>query len=444
MPLVRSFAALVRDTLRLWLRHFPQVGTWLLLGWLLYTVSLFGSAVLGAEHRLWAVLVMVVGVIAKSVSVIFAIHSLEPGLRSPALIRADPERVEWLPEGIGRREPKIDVAILAIGPLLAVYSVWGIIDDMVRDGLTWNGVVHTFAPEDWAFSLSSRLLPTFLGVGAVALVLRLVFTRVVRKSTSAWARSPLILLEGLWVFSTFFIVLLGLRQFQNWLVARRVWRDSETNWHRFLEWLPDVRLAFDLTLPEALARAGTWFLEDFFPAVWEGIALPLVWLAIVAIVFGWREFNARDLLGSRLAERSAGLDRAPSSLTRVASWLTADLRDKYLPLLHAFRLIWRSGPYVLGSYLVLCALVSVGGHALSTGLLATFAVGDQRDLFRSFNAIDAVRTLLVTGLSICLYAATFDRALSDAARLGREEPPADPENAEELAADAAQDSATVQ
>ena len=42
-------------------------------------------------------------------------------------------------------------------------------------------------------------------------------------------------------------------------------RDSSARWYAFLDALPDLRLPFDLTLPEAVAAAGRWLTRDPHP-----------------------------------------------------------------------------------------------------------------------------------------------------------------------------------
>ncbi|MGV8847322.1 hypothetical protein [Tessaracoccus sp.] len=424
MQLIREFDVLVHDMWGLWRRFLPQVGTWLLLGWLVYTACLLASATIGNAYGALGSVVFVLGVTANVVSVIFAIHALKPGLRTVerfiAAGDAAPASAE-IPAAVMSSERRIDVAILTVGPVLGVYAVWAIVDGMISDGLVWNTIIRSFwGAGEFSISRSLADLPFYLVLGGVALVARLIYGRLVRRLRSTWWKLPLVFLEGLWVFATFFIVLLGLRALQNWLDERAFWREGLHAWHGFLQWLPDLRLPFDLTLPEALQHASIWVGEQFLPGMWHGIALPLVWLAVTAIVFGWREFRARDLLTATLRERANQMESASSSATRlgaVVSFLTVDLRDKWVPLLHAFRLIWRSGPNVLGAYLVLSTLMEAGSWAFHAILSRAFSADSQENVLRSFNAVDVVQHVVVMSLSVCLYAAAFDRGLADAVGL---------------------------
>ncbi|MCC2594254.1 hypothetical protein LKO27_12640 [Tessaracoccus sp. OS52] len=436
MSLIREFVALARRMFQLWLRFLPRVGTWLLLSWLLYGLCLMGSALLGNRFGVVGPLLFVVGVTFNVVGVVFAIHELKPGLTSAERIRARGHSdLNHIPEAVWARERRVDVAVLTIGPVLGVYAVWGLIDDMIRDGFLWNTVIQTvWNASEWSINRHPDRLPTYLALGVAALAGKSLYGWLVRRRASSWWRVPLIFLEGLWAFATFFIILLGAESVLVWLQQRRIWRDSETAWHQFLEWLPDLRLPFDLTLPEALNRAGIWLAESVLPGLWEGVALPLMWLSVVAIVFGWREFRARDLLGKNARIRSRLVDNADddvaATLGRLFNLLFADLRDKYLPLLHAFRLIWKSGPYVLGAYLILSALVSAITVAIQGALFRVFAADTAENALRAFNGIEAWREFVFVSLSVCLYAAAFDRGLADASGLvdaGRDTDPHEPE-----------------
>ena len=424
VQLLQEFEALVRKVWTLWRRFLPQVGTWLILGWLIYTTCLLTSATLGNSYGVLGAIIFVVGITANVVSVIFAILSLKPGLRTTQRLAESARNspaVEGIPAAVFAPEKKLDVAILAVGPVLGVYAAWAIIDGMVSDGLLFNAVTRSLW-DTGEFSIGRRLsdLPSYFILGATAVILKVAYGRIVAGRRSPWWKVPLVFLEGLWVFATFFIVLLGLKGLNNWLVERAFWRESLHAWHRFLEWLPDLQLFGGLTLPDALQRVSIWITEEFIPGLWQGIALPLVWLAVVAIVFGWRDFRARDLFTPQLRQRADSLETSESAtrpLLHVLGLITSDLHDKWVPLLHAFRLIWRSGPFVLGAYLVLSALLDAGSWAFEALLWRLFASSTTLQVLRSFTSNDLIHHVVMTSLALCLYAAAFDRGLATAAGL---------------------------
>lgn len=422
MPAIGEFVALVRGTALLWWRYLPRIGTWLLTGWFLYIVCLMTSALVGSEYGPLGILLFVLGVTFNVLGVILAIHELKPGLTSAERLRAEGHpRSDLIPEAVFARERRVDVAVLAVGPVLGVYAVWAIIDDMIRDGFLWNTVIRSiWGATEWSINRHPDRLPLYLTLGAAALVGKWVWSWLVRNRRSSWWRVPLVFLEGLLAFAVFFIALLGLEAAWTWLQQRRIWREAENAWHAFLASLPELRLPFDLTLPEIIRDIQIWLTESFIPGFWEGIALPLMWLAVVAMVFGWREFRARDLMSENIRARTELFEERHgdviATIGRVLGLITSDLRHKYIPLLHALRLVWYSGPYVLGAYLVLSAVVTGLTTALTQFVLATFGTDEQSNILRAFNAVDALEILTLMSLSVCLYAAAFDRGLADAFR----------------------------
>ena len=90
-------------------------------------------------------------------------------------------------------------------------------------------------------------------------------------------------------FASALAVLAGLGRLVEWVTSRAVWQGLSSGWHAFLGVLPDLRLPFDLTLPEALAELAGWLTRPLMPGVWSAVLLPLVWVALTAVVFGWRE-----------------------------------------------------------------------------------------------------------------------------------------------------------
>ncbi len=143
------------------------------------------------------------------------------------------------------------------------------------------------------------------------------------------------------------------------------------------------------------------------------LLLPLMWLALTATVYGWREFRARDVLaGTRAQARIERLERgADIRWVRLALLASDDLRTKYLPVAQAFRLILRAGPRLVGAYVLLATVISLLDNLAAVGL--TVLVGPRSPAVSLL--LDPLSTLVVglviTCISVALYAAAFDRAL---------------------------------
>ncbi|MFV0428761.1 MAG: hypothetical protein ACK5KO_04970 [Arachnia sp.] len=411
MALVNEFVELIRRSSRLWWRYLPQAGAWLVASWAFYQASVIGSAMLGSTHQVLAMIVLGLGVVVHALGLIFAIASLRPALTSPEAIRARGAS-SLVPPTVLAPERPIDMALNTMGPVLGIYAVWGVVDELVRTSFIWNLAWNPLGmTQYWSVSLNRDQLGFYVALGAASLVCQRLWMLLVRRK-GPWWRVPTVILEGLWTLSSFFIILIGVGAGLSWLDSRNLGRWVVWAWHGFLSWLPEIALPFGLTLPEAMSRLVAWLQESLLPAAWEGLLLPLMWLVVTAMVFGWRDFRFQDLMQQQTWQRLARF--APSGdgpVVRLFGMVTADLREKYVPALHSFRLIWSAGPYVLGAYVVLMALVDRLEMFVMSMLLRWWAVGDDASLIEILPVAELVTRMITMGISIPLFVATFDRAI---------------------------------
>lgn len=409
--------SLVRTTGRLWRRTWWQTGAWFCLGWAVHTLGLLASARLGAAHGALALVAFVVGVVATLVALVLMIHAVEPHLRTAAGPPSDPGALSaaHVPGQVFARERAVDVVASAVGPFLAVYAVWGFVDDQVRALFATNYAVQGLGG---VLNFSLNLSPDRWRFFAAAAALAWVAKQVLALLTAHGRRRGLALLgilaEALWVFSLFAVALIATRAGLDWLRTRAAWVGLQDGWLGLLGLLPDWRLPFGLTVPQALDGAVDLLVGTVVPGAWTAVALPLVWLALTATVLGWREFGgAGALAGTRLERPAARL--VLGRRTRVlAALATDDLRTKYLPVLQALRLVGRAGPRFVGVYLVLATVLTAAQAVFDiavTVLVGPRGVGTAL-LVDPFAVL--VSGLVFTPVAIALYAAAFDEALTAA------------------------------
>lgn len=418
-------ATLAQATVRLVRRRF-----WLLLacfcfGWTGHEIGLFVSALLGSTHAVLANLIFVLAVVVKLASLVLMVHVLRPALelssRDPAAPPADPGAatlvpgVPTVPDEVFVRQRPLDVLALGLGPFLAVYAVWGFIDDEVGALFRTNYLLLGLGDvQNWSISVNSDRLTFYLLLAAAGWVLRAGVQWLSRRRAVAPLAVAGLLAEGVWSLSGFIVLVIVVRAARDWLRGRVVWADLTSGWDTFLGLLPDFTLPFGPTVRE-LAQT---VVQAAPGAVLTVFGLPLMWLALTATVYGWRDYRARDLLtGTRLASRLERLERAPvGSGRRLLLFVSADLRTKYLPVAQALRLIGRAGPRFVGAYLLLATAVTALDHLLTIGV----AVLAGPHLLAGSLLLDPLETLLVelvvTMVSVALYAAAFDRAVNAPAR----------------------------
>lgn len=426
MRTLQELVLLLSETLSLWVRFFTRMGAWFCLGFAAHRVAMVTSAKLGSWNSTVATIVFILGVIASLVSLVLMIHAVERGLHSPREIlrrhRASrPTEPPPIPPQVFDRESGLTVVAVALGPFLAVYALWGLVEDEVRQLFQINILLSGLGGTDnWSINFSR--VTFYVVLAAAAWLTKQLLELGLRRRPTRWLAIPTVVADGIWVFASFLAIVAGFDRITDWLSNRVFWRVLTDGWRSFLGLLPDLRLPFDLTLPQALDRAAVWLWETGVPTFANSILLPLMWLALTATVFGWRRLSGRDFVtGTRFASaaeamtvRAAALPGFRGPVSTVLSWATADLRTKYLPVLHSLRLVLRGGPRFLGAFLVLAALVRLG-EAWLPAFLAVLPgpLPDDRATFLGpFN--DLVTGLVFTTCSIALYAAAFDRSIAEA------------------------------
>lgn len=420
MSLLQELATLTRRGASVWLHHFPQLTVILGLGWILHTACIMLSATLGTTLDPLPSILFALGVCAQVVSVILAIASLKPSMLSPVALEQRREELPEelpLPTTVFSDEKPVDIAIAVIGPVLAIYAVWQLIDNMIRDGMLWNIMLQGLGNPTWSVSMSPDRFGIYFAVGVGALILRIIWTRIARNRPTVW-RAPVVLFEGTWTAMSFFILVGVSRVGLDWMWNRRFYRQAENWWYTFITNLPSIELPWDSTLPETIVQLTTWITETLLPEIWMGVVLPLMWLSVTAMVFGWRHFDVRDLLDRNLRERAdAVLNRSRSwRLVSRIDFLFEDFRYKYLPLVHCWRLVWRAGVTILGAFLVISAALSGVSYLVGAAVLELTSRIDPTAAYMSSNL---VRDIFLQALFICLYAVTFDRGVKEALDLSR-------------------------
>ena len=405
-----EIASLGSATVRLArLRWVPLVG-WFCAGWAVHQVGLFCSALLGVHHEVLANLVFVLSVVARLVALVLMVNAVRPIL--PSTPATDPATTGTVPAGFLAGEHVLDVITASVGPFLAVYAVWGFVDDEVSALFRSNYIVQGLGGVDtWSVSLDTARVPLYLGFAAVSwvvrAVVRLALTRVRRRSSAVAMVG--VVAEGVWALSVFVVLLVAARLLKAWLVGRVVWADLASAGQALLSVLPSVTLSFGPTLREA-ARSVATEAPGVLATV---VGLPLMWLALAAVVYGWREVSAADLFaGTRAAPHLERWSRSASTPAgRLLVLATDDLRTKYLPVLQALRLVARAGPRLIGAYVLLATVLQALDDLLRIGLSVLVGPQSVPATLLLDPVQDLVVSLVVTCLSVALYGVVFARAV---------------------------------
>ena len=325
----------------LWVHAFTRMGCWFLAGFSISLLANYVSVLLGGRSGVAATVVFVLGLVGLVAALVLTIDA---PLRGP-----------------DTAESRLDVLARTVGPFLAVYAVWGLVEDEVSELFVINIALQGLGGyETWSVNLSRVWL--YVGLAVAAWVVRRLLGLLASRVRPRVLLLPSVLAEGVWVVASLLALLTLVRQGLDWLQGRAVWQWWRTAWQQVLAALPDLRLPFDLTLPEAVAAAATWFWTVLLPGLSSGVLLPLLWLALTATVLGWPDPRA-DLLQQRTEQAQARLDRAdrtPAARLALGAGrlLTADLRTKYLPVLRALGFVLAAGWRFVLAYLILATAVT--------------------------------------------------------------------------------------
>ena len=416
MQTLTEIVGLARDAGRLWWRYLPLLVTWFAAGWIAQRGALQLSIIVGGRQQGLALLIFIAGVLAGVASLVIMIHALEPGLPMLSRLRGGgfglPERLRP-PRSLLAVSPRGATVALALGPFLAVYAVWGLVDAQVRELYVANQIRYGLDPDSWSVDL--RRWQSYAVMAVAAWLIKQIAGVIHRRTGLTAVAVVAVVADAVFVFTSFLALYRAVFQLIEWVSTRRIALQVIDVWRSGLEALPEIRLPFDLTLPEAVAEAVDWLWGTGLPLAAEHLLLPLMWLALAGVVFGWRDVI--DLDGrSRLGRVQQRLTSAWEPLGRVAGLATVDLREKYLPVAHGFRLLRAAGPRFIGAYLLVAT--ALGWLQDGFGWLTTTLIGpvDSATVLLLDPALVLLRGVIFTTATAALYATAFDRCLGDAAQ----------------------------
>lgn len=415
MSVVAEIAGLAQGAVRSWLRHFPVIGAWFCAGWTAREIGIQAAVLLGT-NLVAAMVCFVVGMVIWVICLVMMLHVLTRDLVSFRVVSDDPSVPAIRP--LSRRE----VLLEAVLPFLAVFAVWGLTEEQIVRAFNANMAYHGL--DGAAFSISYAAWQLYLVIAVGAWLAQWVLSLVLRGRGGLPAALTMTLLRGMAILTAFIGLGELLARSTNWLGNRQIAAWTRQGWRRFLDALPEWGLPFDLTLPEAVAAGAATLWNHLVPGIFDAVLLPLIWLALTAMVVGWHDFThgvangrlaslvtsqAERVRATRLGQGVAAA-RAASPIGVLKYWAWEQLED-FLPAIQALRLIIRSGWVFLGAYLVVGAAARAVDAWLTAGMLWLIGPNSFADTLRYLSLLDLVAGLIGWTLAMCVYAAAFDRAM---------------------------------
>jgi len=396
-----SVLAPLQLTARLWWRHWPTLFVLVLAGFIADHWLLDLAAGIGVRNHVLGLCALSTVVLVQLVVVIAMFHSLRPSLRVLGAVAATAP-----PEP--RRRGAIDGLSLVLAPFFAYYAAWGLLGDSVRQYSLRGLEIDPFGEHGMLLdALHARGIALVI---AATWLLRWYAKRRARDG-GAWWQLPVTLCEASWLFIGLFALDKLKDRVLDWWHARVFAHALDDLLQQAAAMLPT---AHGLLAPvlSALRDVGLYAL------------LPLVWLALAAMIFG-RAIGDADAVAAthaRLARLTARYRNLPALPKRIGEHFVEGYRKRLLPVADCVRLTLRAG----GPLLVLLCVgyraldwLALWGWIGATRLIGAHALPEWQLIGNALGLVlvDPLRlspSLLVEPLRICLLAAVLETTLAAA------------------------------
>jgi hypothetical protein len=418
---------LIVDTGRVWWRLLPLIMGVYLLGWLGSELILRVAVILG-DISPWLTLILFafsfVCTLAAAI-VILTLAGRELGIRQ--LLPEDEREIDDRDTSITR------LLVITMLPFLGMYAAFGQVAEAANRLVTQQWIRYGFLSDQQTvlgalYDMATKHLGWLVALLVGIYVLRRVLDVIAERTGLRIVGLIVVLIEA---FFLLLVITGGIRVLQTFLV----WLNDRV----VMQWLAAIKNAladlfaiFKIDLPEILTRIGPFISGTAWPVLVDVIAQPMLWLAVAALVFGSRVLSLAELWrkGQPYAERIPGatafaryrekrafrrIGPPPKGVrlaaARIQEAFLGDIDDKYLPTLHALRLVLRAGPIFLGSYIFVYNLVIILGNYLDMSINWVFGGHEAQFWVRWEPVFALLQDALVEPVRLCLLAVAFRRCL---------------------------------
>ncbi len=355
----------------------------------------------GAYSAIGGALLFPLAILARLVALVAMLLVLRDGMTQLGLLAPIPD------ERSARRRAFVDALLAGILPFVAFYAAWGYLR---QDAVAYSTRLLEVNTDLIAASIGSERAgdaaagelsfgPVTIAIIVVAFVLRWLWKRYRDRLPKAVA-AVAVYLEVLWVYLSATLIADALGVVDVWVQSRQA-----------MVWLGDVRewVATQLVLVSWVWDAVEWALGE----VGGIVLLPIAWLAIVGVIYGQAVAPQTARLGGTLVVRARSrFDTLPSRLRARLGDLWRDFISRFQPIGRALLLMWRAGPVLIGSYILLFTILLFVASILEWGI--TRVIGPQDIVgFWEINAPLAFLfiPLIIEPLRVVLVASAYDAVI---------------------------------
>ncbi|MGW5187679.1 hypothetical protein ACWEOO_00380 [Kribbella sp. NPDC004138] len=321
------------------------------------------------------------------------------------------------PDGVepGRENQLLDAIAAALLPFLAFYAAYKFLQTEALD-YEYQLAVHnvnetaatvltggTVAPQSTGLQSLSTWL--FIGLGVTAYLLRFVFKKWKKDKEGPVRKLFVTYLEALWIFVVIYQASSYIPSPKTWLKERQVWQ-----WlHDGYTWVLDHVLGVDQV--REVWDTVTGFVAAGIADLWDAAVLPLMWITMTAVIYG-RVVQKLDKPRWRFDRITHRWQQTPRIVRVAGNSVVSDWKDRWTPVVEAFRLVVRSGLRPMLGYFLAWAVVTFAASGVWIAL-KVWVLGPHTLQF--WQVIDEPLNLVTDGLKIMLQvsllAAAYDRMI---------------------------------
>ncbi|MEV1003645.1 hypothetical protein [Nonomuraea sp. NPDC050202] len=367
------------------------------------------------QARLVATLVLVTMVILISMTVVTGMFlSLREVLWETRARRQDGQEDERFWVSLNRVAPAFAVIYLAwelyyrdAGDFLAMDKFHNL-DDNFYTSILNNIANGTDEKATYGLGLVGLDWRVSLGAMVVTFGLRMLFSNLVEKGSGKYAGVAAAFAEFSFVFCGLNAIFTFTELRGDWTQHRAVVSSATEAWKHAQETVPGWKAFWDWV-------GAVW------PHVIDALVVPLTWLAIAVLVFGASvDDTRRAVRGTRLERGMDKLEGSHDITQRAVDRVVGGWRDRWVPVVNAFRITFRGGMALFGFMCLLYVGVHIGVEYLDRGVRTLIGSDIEFMWLVLGKPVTFVGNLLTTCLSYCVLAAAFDIAATRARLRGED------------------------
>ncbi|WP_350281605.1 hypothetical protein [Kribbella sp. HUAS MG21] len=317
--------------------------------------------------------------------------------------------------GPGNEHRPLDAIAAALLPFLAFYAAYKFLQNEALD-YEYKLAAHQ-ANETVATVLNGGTVPQqseglqslstwlFIGLGVTAYLLRFAFKKWKKEEEGPVRKLFVTYLEALWIFVVAYQATSVIPPPMTWLKERQAWQWLQDGYAWVLDHLlgvNQVREVWDTV---------TGFVTAGIADLWDAAVLPLMWITMTAVIYG-RVVRKPDKARWRFDRLTRRWEQTPRLVRVAGNSVVADWKDRWTPVVQAFRLVVRSGLRPMLGYFLAWAVVTFAASAVWM-VLKLWVLGPHTLQF--WLVVDEPLDLVTNGLKIMLQvsllAAAYDRMI---------------------------------